>query len=80
MSSVMSTRHIEKELIARGLVPDGCRLLEVSIGVNTPLVVRYEVFVKADQLDMLADALKAAASAALADNERNRAAIKGSVA
>lgn len=72
----MHTKRIEKELIARGLVPDGCKLLEVRIEPNSAVIVRYEVFVSPDRLDLFADALKAAAQEALADNARNEAALQ----
>lgn len=71
MSTIVNTRRIEKELIARGLVPEHCKLLEVRIEPTSAPVIRYEVFVSGDRLDLLADALKAAAQAALADDERN---------
>ncbi len=60
MSFVLS-RALEKELIARGLVPKECKLLEVRVEPNAALVVRYEAFVRPDQLDLFADAACAAA-------------------
>ena len=74
-SSIVNTRRIEKQLIDRGLLPSGCRLIEVSMKPNTALVLRYEVFVRNDQLGLFADALKAAAVEAAADDERNRRAL-----
>jgi hypothetical protein len=61
MKQILNTRALEKQLIARGLVPEGCRLLEVSITPNSALVVRYEVFIDADRLERFADAMKAVA-------------------
>lgn len=76
MGSILSTKRLEKHLIERGLLPDRCRLVEVSITPNSALVVRYEVFVEAAQLGQFADAMKAAADEALADDERHRVALK----
>jgi hypothetical protein len=76
MNSVMSTMRLEKELISRGILPDHCRLIEVRIEPKSALVVRYEVFVTADQLESFADAMKAAASQQLADDERYRKALQ----
>lgn len=61
MTKILNTAALEKELIARGLVPDGCRLLEVSITPNSALVIRYEVFIDADRLERFAAAMTAAA-------------------
>ena len=47
--------------MARGLLPAHCRLIEVGMTPSAALVIRYEVFVTADQLGSFADALKAAA-------------------
>ena len=66
---ILNTRAIEKALIARGLLPTGCRLVEVSIEPNAPLVIRYEVFVDADQLNDFADAMKEAAVEAIGERE-----------
>lgn len=61
MRKILTTTALEKHLIARGLVPDGCRLLELSITPNSALVVRYEVFIDLDRLELFADAMKATA-------------------
>jgi hypothetical protein len=75
MTRMVSTMRLEKELKARGLVPDECKLIEVRIEPQSALVVRYEVFVRPDQLDLFADALKAVAQQGLADDARQRAVI-----
>jgi hypothetical protein len=72
MSAIVHTARLEKELIARGLVPDDCTLLEVRIEPHAGLLMRYEMFVRGDRLDLFADALKAAAQQALAEDERKR--------
>lgn len=74
--SRMSSRGLEKELVVRGLLPPGCRLVEVSVTPNSALVIRYETFVTNEQLGQFADAMKAAADASLADDERNRIALE----
>jgi hypothetical protein len=75
MASIVGSRQIERELSKRGLLPEGCRLIEVSMTPMSALVIRYEVFVRNDQLSLFADALKAAAVEAAADDERNRLAL-----
>lgn len=61
----ISTPQLAKELMARGLIPDNCRLVEVSIPRHGALIIRYEVFVEADRFALFADAMKAAAQHAL---------------
>lgn len=74
-NSIVNTQQIAKELTARGLLPADCRLIEVRIEPHGALVIRYEVFVRHDQLGAFADALKAAAGVGTADDERNRQAL-----
>ena len=69
MSYIQSTIRLQRELIARGLVPPDCRLIEVSITPAAPLVIRYEVFVRSDRLALFAEAMTAAAASAVADDE-----------
>ena len=75
MSSIQSTFRLEKELIARGLIPADCRLIEISMEPNSALVIRYEVFVRSDRMALFGDAIKAAAEEAITDDERNRRAL-----
>jgi hypothetical protein len=42
-------RRFHKPLEAAGLVPPNCRVMEISIGVDGALMVRYEVFLTAEQ-------------------------------
>lgn len=58
---VVANRFIAQALIARGLMPKGCRLIEVSIGVDGGAIVRYEKFVDADELLQVSEALRDAA-------------------
>lgn len=53
--------HLERALIKRGLLPPESRLLEISMAVMQPTVVRYEVFLSTEQMLMFADALHEAA-------------------
>lgn len=76
MASIIGTRRIEKELCERGLVPEHCRLIEISMTPASALVIRYEIFVTNEQVGLVADALKAAAEGQREDDERNRRAIE----
>lgn len=58
--SFATTRSIAAALERRGLMPSGCRLIEVSIPVNGVVVIRYEKFVSKDEMGLVADALKEA--------------------
>lgn len=77
MKTIVNTRRIEKELMARGLLPAECRLIEIRMEPSSALVIRYEVLVSVDQFSAFADAMKAAATEAVADDERNRRALSG---
>jgi hypothetical protein len=71
--SRMSTRALEPELIKRGLLPPECKLIEVSIAPHSALVIRYEVYVRSDQLALFAEAMNAVAVEAMkADEERQQ--------
>lgn len=75
----VGSRRLTKHLISRGLLPDGCCLVEVSMTPNDALIIRYEVMVTGDKLELYADALKAAAIEAMEDDERNRIANEAKV-
>ncbi len=70
--ALINTVSLAKHLAARGLVPDHCRLVEVSITPSGPLVLRYEVFVELSQLHLFAEAFKQTADEMTTDDERNR--------
>jgi len=76
MKSAISNKRIADELVKRGLVPDGCRLLELSIGVSGAAFIRYERLIYGDELAKIAEALKSVAGDVTADDERNRIALK----
>ena len=76
MANIQSTARLEKELMARGLLPRDCRLVEISVTPNRPLVIRYEVFVRTDELVLFAEALTTAAAAAVADDEAHELALQ----
>ena len=45
----VDVRRLHKPLAAAGLVPSECRLMDISIGLNGGLLVRYEVFLTPEQ-------------------------------
>ncbi len=51
-------RKVALALIARGLLPEGCSLIKLEIGVDGATVLSFERYVSADELGLLADALK----------------------
>ncbi len=51
-------RKVALALIARGLLPEGCSLLKLEIGVDGATVLSFERYVSADELGLLAEALK----------------------
>ena len=54
----VSVRGLHKPLADAGLVPPNCRVMEISIGVEGALVVRYEVFLTAEQIVALGGVLQ----------------------
>lgn len=58
---IISNRVIGASLEARGLLPKGCRLIDITIGVTGALVIRYEKYVRADELAQIAEVLADAA-------------------
>lgn len=68
----MGTRALADELHKRGMLPPHCQKVEIIVGVNTVLYMRYEVAVEADDLAKVADAMKTVAESQQADDERNR--------
>jgi hypothetical protein len=46
----VDVRAFHKPLFDAGLVPEHCRVLDISIGVNGGLMVRYAVFLTPAQL------------------------------
>lgn len=53
------TRRLGAELVARGVVPENCRNLELLMRADDVVVFRYEVHATNEQLLALAEALKA---------------------
>lgn len=51
-------RKVALALIARGLLPEGCSLVKLEIGVDGATIMSFERYVSADELGLLADALK----------------------
>jgi hypothetical protein len=61
LSPIISAQFLGAELHKRGLVPENCRQVEVVIGLDGAVIVRYEVLVRADDIPNVIDALKAIA-------------------
>jgi len=55
MPRYVNVKRLHKPLEAAGLVPHHCRLLDLVIGTEGALIVRYEVLVTAEQLVALGD-------------------------
>jgi len=68
----ISNHSLARELIARGLVPDHCRLIDVRIGVQGAVVLRFETYLTADQLQLFADAFAATANLVMQPPIRDR--------
>ena len=56
---IQSSRKLEKELIARGLVPPNCRIVDVVIGANAALTVRFECYLDDAQVQKFGEAFLA---------------------
>lgn len=54
----------QKLLLEQGLVPDGCRSVELVLAADSAMILRYEVFVTTEQLEKLAVVFQALASEA----------------
>ncbi len=60
MAQVVRSDRLEDALIAQGLVPKNCRLLEVVMAPQSVPILRFEVFVTNDDLAKLAVAFASA--------------------
>jgi len=58
--AVMTGRGLAPMLIKHGLLPDNCRLIEVSMSPDSIPIIRYEVFVTKEQMAKFAEALREA--------------------
>jgi hypothetical protein len=58
---IVHPRRLEKALIAHGLIPPYCRLIDVVIHVNEAPKVRYEILLDDESLRKFADAFAEAA-------------------
>lgn len=61
MPTILHPSKLEAALLKRGLLPPNCRLLEVVMGVMTPVVIRYEVFLTAEDMRRFGEAYLEAA-------------------
>ena len=66
------SQSLHAPLEAAGLVPPNCRLMEISIGVNGALTIRYEVFVTADELVKLGSVFQFVGDEMLKHESRDR--------
>lgn len=59
----------QKLLVDSGLVPKNCGKVELEIPASGPMILRYEVFVSADQVEQLGLVFHALASELKADQD-----------
>ena len=64
MATILHPSRLEDALHRRGLVPPNCRLLEVVMEVMKPIVIRYEVFLSAEDARRFGEAYLEAAGLA----------------
>jgi hypothetical protein len=55
MNRYVNVKRLHKPLEEAGLVPPNCRLLDLAIGTDGALIVRYDVLVTAEQLVALGE-------------------------
>jgi hypothetical protein len=53
---IVGPQRLQRALIAHGLVPPNCKLLDVVVSPTGPPVLRYEVFLDETDLRKFADA------------------------
>lgn len=61
MKMIAHSGKLERALIAEGLVPANCRLLEIVVKPDSAPIIRFEVFVQTDDLVKLSKAFAVAA-------------------
>jgi hypothetical protein len=66
MAHVINQYHLGKALSDVGLVPANCFNVEVLIDARSATVLRYDVFLRDDDLGKLAEAFAAAHAAVVA--------------
>jgi hypothetical protein len=74
MNSLINVQKFHAPLQAAGLVPENCRVLDISIGVSGALSVRYEVFLTAEQLVTLGSIFQVVGESIVADRTRKSSA------
>lgn len=55
MKRIVTMRALHRPLMDAGLVPPDCRLMDVRIGIDGPLIITYEVHVSAERLSTLGE-------------------------
>jgi hypothetical protein len=73
MKSLINVQKFHAPLQAAGLVPENCRLLEISIGVHGSLSIRYDVFLTAEQLVTLGSIFQNVGESIIADDKASGA-------
>lgn len=58
MASYVHNRTLADALMKRGLIPAGCRVLDLRVEVDSVVVIRYEKLVSSEELSAFADAMK----------------------
>lgn len=61
---IVSSHRLAEALMARGLLPEKCRLIDIVIAADGALVIRYEQFMTGERLAAYADAMREVAEAA----------------
>jgi hypothetical protein len=74
MASRIHARAFHEPIMAAGLVPPHCKLLDVIVGVDGAMSVIYEAFLDIDQIEKLGAIFVDVARRHRADDERNVAA------
>jgi hypothetical protein len=69
MRSLINVQKLHAPLIAAGLVPENCRVLDISIAASGVLSLRYEVFLTAEQLVTLGSVFRVVGESIVADEK-----------
>jgi hypothetical protein len=72
--SKVSNQRLGILLAKRGLLPQGCRLIEIHIEPSGALAIRYERYIEDEELRIFADVFREVAEEIAADDHQNAAA------
>ena len=59
MRRIVGTRDLAQAMAEQGLVPPNCHMVEIVVGVDGALVIRYEVLVQSEDLSKITAAFQA---------------------